>query len=110
MAEPTIRVQVCYALPDQTFMQQMQVAPGTSLEQAVRDSGLLQRYPQVDLATQKLGIFGKIRPADTVLRDGDRIEIYRPLQADPKETRRRRAKHRSAGAEGKDAGSRPAPE
>ncbi len=110
MAEPTLWVQVCYALPDQTFMKRMQVAPGTSLEQAVRDSGLLQRYPQVDLATQKLGIFGKIRPADTVLRDGDRIEIYRPLQADPKETRRRRAKRRSAGAEGKDAGSRPAPE
>lgn len=108
MAEASIRVQVGYALPDQCFLQEMQLAPGTTIEQAVRDSGVLQRYPQIDLTTQKLGIFGKIRPADTVLRDGDRVEIYRPLQADPKETRRRRAKHRSAGASGQDPAPFPA--
>lgn len=98
MAESSMRVQVCYALPDQSFLQEMQVAPGTTIEQAVRDSGVLQRFPQIELATQKLGIFGKIRPADTILREGDRVEIYRPLQADPKETRRRRAKHKDAAA------------
>lgn len=98
MAEAILRVQVCYALPDECFLKEMSVAAGTTLEQAVRDSGVLQRYPHIELATQKAGIFGKLRPADTVLRDGDRVEIYRPLQADPKETRRRRAKHKEASA------------
>lgn len=99
MAEPAmIRVQVCYALPADAFLAELSVAAGTTLEQAVRSSGVLQRHPSIDLATQKLGIFGKLKPADTVLRDGDRVEIYRPLLADPKETRRRRAKHRDAAA------------
>ncbi len=98
MAEAILRVQVCYALPDECFLKEMSVAAGTTLEQAVRDSGVLQRYPHLGLATQKTGIFGKLRPADTVLRDGDRVEIYRPLQADPKETRRRRARHKEASA------------
>lgn len=91
-----IRVQVCHALPSETFLADLELPPGSTLLQAVLASGVQQRYPQIDLATQKLGIFGKLRPADTVLRDGDRVEIYRPLQADPKETRRRRAKHRQA--------------
>lgn len=95
MADPLIRIQVCYALPDQSYLHEMTVAAGTTLEQAVRSAGVLQRYPQIDLATHKLGIFGKLRPPDTALRDGDRVEIYRPLQADPKETRRRRAKRKA---------------
>ena len=52
---------------------------------------MLEKYPEIDLAANKLGIFGKLAKADTVLRDRDRIEIYRPLIADPKEVRRRRA-------------------
>ena len=92
----TINVQVCYALPDDSVIADLSLIAGATLEQAVRESGVLQRYPAIDLGTQKLGIFGKVKPADTVLRDGDRVEIYRPLQADPKETRRRRAKHREA--------------
>ncbi len=91
-----VRVQVCHALPAETFVVDLELPAGSTLLQAVQASGVLQRYPQVDLGTQRLGIFGKLRPADTVLRDGDRVEIYRPLQADPKETRRRRAKHRAA--------------
>ncbi len=99
MAEPAmLRVQVCYALPAESFLVDLSVVAGTTIEQAVQASGVLQRYPAVDLASQKLGIFGKLKPADTVLRDGDRVEIYRPLQADPKETRRRRAKHKDAAA------------
>ncbi len=110
MAEATtIRVQVCYALPDDRFIAELALPVGATLEQAVRESGVLLRYPLIDLATQKLGIFGKVKPADTALRDGDRVEIYRLLLADPKETRRRRAKHRGAGPVAKDAGSRPAP-
>ncbi len=100
MADPLIRIQVCYALPDQSHLHEMTVAAGTTLEQAVRSAGVLQRYPQIDLATYKLGIFGKLRPSDTPLRDGDRVEIYRPLQADPKETRRRRAKRKATSATG----------
>lgn len=97
MAETAIvRVQVCHALPAETFLVELELPAGSTLLQAVHASGALQRYPQIDIATQKLGIFGKLKPTDTVLRDGDRIEIYRPLQADPKETRRRRAKHRLA--------------
>ena len=54
-------------------------------------SGLLRQHPELDLAQHKLGLFGKVSAADTVLREGDRVEIYRPLLADPKEVRRRRA-------------------
>jgi putative ubiquitin-RnfH superfamily antitoxin RatB of RatAB toxin-antitoxin module len=100
MAEPLLRIQVCYALPDESYLQEMTVAAGTTLEQALRSAGVLQQYPQIDLATDKLGIFGKLRPPDTVLRDGDRVEVYRPLQADPKETRRRRAKRKAPAAAG----------
>ena len=97
MADATmLKVQVCYALPDDSFVANLLLPAGATLEQAVQVSGVLQRHPAIDLGTQKLGIFGKVKPADTVLRDGDRVEIYRPLQADPKETRRRRAKHREA--------------
>ena len=97
MAESVpIRVQVCYALPDDSDITALSLPAGATLEQAVQASGVLQRYPSIDLDTQKLGIFGKVKPADTPLRDGDRVEIYRPLQADPMETRRRRAKHKNA--------------
>ena len=95
-----LKVQVCYALPGESFVAELALPDGATLLQAVRESGVLQRYPDIDPTLQKLGIFGKIKPADTALRDGDRIEIYRPLQADPKETRRRRAKHKE-GAEGR---------
>lgn len=93
-----LKVQVCYALPGECFVADLALPAGATLAQAVRESGVLLRYPDIDPTTQKIGIFGKARPADTALRDGDRVEIYRPLQADPKETRRRRAKHRSAGS------------
>lgn len=96
MADIRVRVQVCYALPEDSFVTELSLLEGATLAQAVRESGVLQRYPGIDLDTQKLGIFGKIKPVDTLLREGDRVEIYRPLQADPMETRRRRAKHRAA--------------
>ncbi len=91
-----IHAQVCYALPDQVFIAEVSMPAGATLLQAVRESGLLQRYTDIDLAQQKIGIFGKVKTADTLLREGDRVEVYRPLQADPKETRRRRAKHKAA--------------
>ena len=89
-------VAVCYALPDVSFLVQLDVDAGTTIAQAIAASGVLARFPEIDLARNKLGLFGKLKPADTVLRDGDRIEIYRPLQADPMESRRRRARHKAA--------------
>ena len=64
---------------------------GTTAEQAVQQSRILQKFPEIDLAQNKLGIFGKLVKADTVLREHDRVEIYRALIADPKEVRRQRA-------------------
>ncbi len=97
MAElPKQSVSVCYALPDTSFLVQFDVAPGTTIAQAIAASGVLSRFPEIDLGRNKLGLFGKLKSADTVLRDGDRIEIYRPLQADPMESRRRRARHKAA--------------
>ena len=96
LASPeTMRAQVCYALPDQVFMADIVLPAGATLLQAVKASGVLLKHPEIDMGTQKIGVYGKVKPADTLLRDGDRVEVYRPLQADPKETRRRRAKHKA---------------
>lgn len=90
MAEQ-ISVQVCYATPTWEFLCELSVAAGSTLEQAIRQSGLLQQAPQIDLATCAVGIHARKQPLDTVLRAHDRVEVYRALLADPKETRRRRA-------------------
>ncbi len=64
---------------------------GTTVGEAIKESGILQQFPEIDLALNKVGIFGKLARIDTLLRDRDRVEIYRALIADPKEARRRRA-------------------
>jgi putative ubiquitin-RnfH superfamily antitoxin RatB of RatAB toxin-antitoxin module len=87
----TIKVEVVYALPNEQTLLTQQVAAGATVTEAIQACGILEKYPQIDLATNKLGVFGKLVKADTVLRDRDRIEIYRPLIADPKEVRRKRA-------------------
>lgn len=86
-----INIEIVYALPDEQTLLKKAVPDGTTVMAAVETSGLLEKYPQLDLSAVKLGIFGKLTKGDTVLRDRDRIEIYRPLLADPKEVRRRRA-------------------
>lgn len=86
-----IRVEVAYARPDEQAVIPVEVEAGTSAREAVARSGILERFPEIDLDSSKLGIFGKLTKPDTVLRPGDRVEIYRPLIADPKEVRRRRA-------------------
>ncbi|MDN2705703.1 MULTISPECIES: RnfH family protein [unclassified Janthinobacterium] len=96
MAEVSIQVQVCHALPDSSFLRTLTVAAGATIRQAVEQSGLLQEVPGIDLAVNMVGIYGKKKPLDTVLREHDRIEVYRPLQADPKEARRRRASGKPA--------------
>ena len=86
-----INIEVVYALPHEQDLLRLQVSPGTTVAAAIEQSGLLEKYPEIDLARNKLGIFGKLTKQDVELRDKDRIEIYRPLIADPKEVRRQRA-------------------
>jgi putative ubiquitin-RnfH superfamily antitoxin RatB of RatAB toxin-antitoxin module len=68
----------------------MDVPDDSSVEQAIQRSGILKRFPEIDLTTQKVGIFGKLVKLDAPVKEGDRIEIYRPIIADPKTVRRRR--------------------
>lgn len=86
-----IDVEVAYALPDCQVIVALRVPAGTSAREAVRRSGLLQRFPAIDLRGGGLGIFGQRVSPNTPLDSGDRVEIYRALAIDPKEARRRRA-------------------
>lgn len=86
-----ITVEVAYALPERQKIIALQVAEGTAAEQAVWDSGIVSFFPELDFESVDIGIFGKKIKRDQVLKAGDRVEIYRPLIADPKEVRRRRA-------------------
>ena len=86
-----IEIEVAYALPWSQVLRHLRVPFGTSAEQAVQFSGIRELFPEIDLLRNSLGIFGKLVKPDTILRDHDRVEIYRPLTADPKEKRRRRA-------------------
>jgi putative ubiquitin-RnfH superfamily antitoxin RatB of RatAB toxin-antitoxin module len=89
--EAMIFVAVVHALQDEQYVVTLTVRPGTTAAEAVRLSGLYERCPWIDPASAQLGIHGRVIPADALLRDGDRVEIYRPLRADPKQARRRRA-------------------
>ena len=86
-----ISVEVVYALPDKQELLSVKLTEGATVRQAIESSGILQKYPEIDLAKNKLGVFAKLAKPDSVLRDRDRVEIYRPLIADPKEVRKQRA-------------------
>jgi len=107
MAE-MINIEVCYARRDQQALVNLRLPVGATVQQALEASGLLVKHPEIDLKKNKFGVFAKLAKPDTVLRDRDRVEIYRPLIADPKEVRKQRA------AEGKvmkkGAGDADAPE
>ncbi|UCV13349.1 RnfH family protein [Quatrionicoccus australiensis] len=107
MAE-MINVEVCYALADKQALVSVKLPQGATLQQALEASGLLVKHPEIDLKKNKFGVFAKLSKLDSILRDRDRVEIYRPLIADPKEVRKQRA------AEGKvmkkGAGDADAPE
>ena len=97
-SDESIRVEVAYALPRRQRLVELRVAPGTSALDAVLKSGILQEYPDIDLATASMGIFAKPLdgktlplPKDYCLKPRDRVEIYRPLLIDPKEARLARA-------------------
>ena len=87
----TIQIEVVFALADRQDVIPLTLAAGTTLKQAVEASGLPAKYPDIDPAKGKFGIYSKLAKPDAVLRDRDRVEIYRPLIADPKEVRKQRA-------------------
>jgi putative ubiquitin-RnfH superfamily antitoxin RatB of RatAB toxin-antitoxin module len=91
MGAETVIVEVAYARPEEQLIIELEVAPGTTVGQAIETSAIRERFPEIDLARNEVGIFAKVTTLDTPLRDKDRVEIYRPLIADPKEVRRRRA-------------------
>lgn len=84
-----MNVGVCYAEADRQVWLRLETPDGSTVEQAIRHSGLLRQFPEIDLGRQKVGIFGKLVKLDAPVKDGDRIEIYRPITADPKTVRRR---------------------
>jgi putative ubiquitin-RnfH superfamily antitoxin RatB of RatAB toxin-antitoxin module len=86
-----IHVEVVYACRERQKVARVSLREGATLREAVELSGLLREFPEIDLGKNKLGIWNKLAKADAVLRDRDRVEIYRPLIADPKEVRRQRA-------------------
>lgn len=91
MDKRLISVEVAYARPDEQVIIPLLVGEGATLEAAIAASGILERFSEIDLSVNKAGVFGKACRLDQILRDGDRVEIYRPLPADPKESRRLRA-------------------
>ncbi|MDB5773883.1 MAG: rnfH [Herbaspirillum sp.] len=90
-----LHIQICYAEPDFHLLRDLTVAEGTTLQQAIMQSGVLREVTAIDLTACKVGIYGKLKTPDTVLREHDRIEIYRPLIADPKDSRRLRAESKA---------------
>ena len=91
MKTPTILVGVAYASPGKQMHWRLRLPPGSTVGDAIRECGLLGQCPEIDLKRNRAGIFGRLVQFDALLRDGDRVEIYRPLVVDPKEVRRRRA-------------------
>ncbi len=87
----TINVEVAYAEPEQQLIIPVNVDLGTTIGGAIVQSGIMMEFPELDIENSKVGIFGKASTMEAQLKDGDRVEIYRPLIADPKEVRRQRA-------------------
>ena len=106
MDKQSIAVEVVYALPDRQALISLTVPRGTTVREAALRCGLDRHFPGLDLANSPLGIFGKavLRPEERELETGDRVEIYRPLIADPKEVRKRRAEKAARVKMGEEAG------
>lgn len=91
MAEAEITVEVAYAHPDVQRIYTLQVPVGTTVREAIERCGVLREFAEIDLNRHKVGIFGKVAKLDQIVRASDRVEIYRPLIADPKQARKQRA-------------------
>lgn len=91
MTEQTIDVEVAYARAKAQALVPVKGEAGMTLQDAIECSGILERFPEIDLGVNKVGIFGKLAKLDQPLQNGDRVEIYPPLIADPKQARKQRA-------------------
>ncbi|MGZ4977017.1 MAG: RnfH family protein [Methylobacter sp.] len=85
-----MNVGVCYAESDRQLWMRLEVPDNSTIEETINLSGVLKLYPEINLASQKVGIFGKIATLDTAVKDGDRVEIYRQITVDPQTVQRRR--------------------
>jgi len=95
-----ISAEVCYAKPDTQTLLSVTLPPGATVLQAIQASGILSRHPEIDLTQQKVGLYGRVSTLDAPVNMHDRVEIYRPLQADPKIARQQRvARSRTAARE-----------
>lgn len=92
----SLSIEITYALPQKQELVKLILPAGSTVQQAIEASGLKQKFPEIDLAKNKVGVFGKLTKLDAQLRDRDRVEIYRPLIADPKEVRKKRAEEGKA--------------
>lgn len=107
MTEKQITVEVTYGLPNKQALLKVVIEQGTTVEQAIQSSGIARRFPEIDLSVNKTGIWNRACKLTDMPKDGDRIEIYRPLIADPKEVRRLRAeKAKNEGRANKVTGGR----
>lgn len=102
VAEQGITVEVAYALPEKQKIIRLTVPAGTTVLEAAHLSGITEHFPGLDIDASNLGVFGKSvpKPAERELAEGERVEIYRPLIADPKEIRKRRAAQAKAAQSG----------
>ncbi|OLQ79838.1 RnfH family protein [Photobacterium proteolyticum] len=89
--EKLIHVEVVYALPQAQRVIKLAITPDTQVHEIIEQSGVLEMYPEIDLKKNKVGVYSRNVKPNATVHDGDRIEIYRPLLADPKEIRRKRA-------------------
>lgn len=96
-----LSIEITYALTQKQELVHLKLSAGCTVQQAIEASGLRQKYPEIDLAKNKVGVFGKLTKLDAPLRDRDRVEIYRPLIADPKEVRKKRAEEGKAMKKGR---------
>lgn len=97
MSDPMIQVEVAYALPEKQLIIPLTVKKGTTMFDAVLQSGITDKFDGLDVEAVPMGIFGKAerKPRERVLEEGERVELYRPLIADPKEARKKRAAKKS---------------
>ncbi len=91
VSDKKIKVEVAFARPDGQLILEVDVPAEATVEEIVKLSGIMEKFPEIDLAVNKVGVFGKLTKLTNTLRQGDRVEIYRKLIADPKEVRRKRA-------------------
>jgi putative ubiquitin-RnfH superfamily antitoxin RatB of RatAB toxin-antitoxin module len=85
-----MNIGVCYAEAERQLWVRLEVPDESTIQEAIELSGVLKQYPQIDLTTQKVGVFGKLAKLEAPIKEGDRIEIYRKITVDPKQVQRRR--------------------